>query len=371
MSQMHQLAQHDSPCLWFAAERPVVGRVFIAHRNRLVVATKLADPPGGPSVDADGFVSHVRRALGAPVERDPDPGRWPFDLVGEPFEAGDLVDLSRLTSFQRSVLEVTARIPRGMCVTYGDVAKEIGCHHRPVGGAMDANPAPLVIPCHRVVAKHDLGGWVYGEDLKRKLLAHEGANLSTRHSRSARLAPTTTAVVSLAPRPSLEERIRDGESQHAEFKPHAGLRTGKIYDRHEIVKSVCGFLNAEGGELIVGVEDDGSLRGLASEHQTGKQFDRDFFLRFVQQDLLKPHLTQYLSDLVEVLLKEYRGATICVVNVEPSPHRPVYAQPLAKDGDSWGTPDVNKWTCWVREGPATPKYEGQKLSDYILRRWSK
>ena len=263
-------------CQWFMVERPVVGRVFVAHRGRSrVLATKLADPPGGPAMDSTDFVHHLRREFGVLVEADPSPDpSWPFELATEPFQAGDLVDLSRLTNFQRRVMEATARIAPGQLRTYGEVADAIGQQGSAmaVGQAMKSNPAPLVIPCHRVVAKGYLGGWVYGGDLKRRILEHEGVHLPSIGAVAAQ--KPDVVVASRSAQPSLEERIRRGESHHMEFKSHAGLRKGRILDRQKIVSTVCGFLNAEGGELIIGVEDDGRPRGLALEHRPGKRFDR-------------------------------------------------------------------------------------------------
>jgi O-6-methylguanine DNA methyltransferase len=90
------------------------------------------------------------------------------------------VDLSALTPFQRSVLEVACRIVPGQVWTYHRLAEELGrpqCS-RPVGQALARNPVPIVIPCHRVIASNgSLGGYSGGSGLKAKewLLRLEGA----------------------------------------------------------------------------------------------------------------------------------------------------------------------------------------------------
>ncbi len=86
------------------------------------------------------------------------------------------------TAFQRRVWSVMLRIPVGSTRTYGAVAAELGSSARAVGGACRANPVPLVVPCHRVVAATGIGGFgghVDGPELARKrwLLGHEGALL--------------------------------------------------------------------------------------------------------------------------------------------------------------------------------------------------
>ncbi|MDQ5878235.1 MAG: methylated-DNA-[protein]-cysteine S-methyltransferase [Pseudomonadota bacterium] len=83
------------------------------------------------------------------------------------------------TIFQRRVWEQIAAIPCGITRTYGEVAKSLSNAPRAVGQACGANPFPLVVPCHRVIATGGgLGGFSrHGDgfllDVKRWLLAHE------------------------------------------------------------------------------------------------------------------------------------------------------------------------------------------------------
>jgi methylated-DNA-[protein]-cysteine S-methyltransferase len=83
---------------------------------------------------------------------------------------------SPATEFQREVWTALCAIPYGEVRTYGDVADAV---HRPramraVGNANHANPWPVVVPCHRVVAARGLGGYGGGGAVKRYLLALEG-----------------------------------------------------------------------------------------------------------------------------------------------------------------------------------------------------
>ena len=84
------------------------------------------------------------------------------------------------TGFQHRVWDAIRAIPPGVVLTYGQVAKQIGSAPRAVGQACGANYFPLVIPCHRVVAAGDIGGFANHDDdgyflkVKRWLLAHEG-----------------------------------------------------------------------------------------------------------------------------------------------------------------------------------------------------
>ena len=94
--------------------------------------------------------------------------------------AGQPVDCSALDSFAlheesmysriyRAVLEVTY----GTTATYGEIAKKVSTSPRVVGQAMARNPTPLVIPCHRIVAAHGIGGFSPSVEIKEALLEME------------------------------------------------------------------------------------------------------------------------------------------------------------------------------------------------------
>lgn len=83
------------------------------------------------------------------------------------------------TPFQRRVWAALAAIPAGEVRTYGELARALGSSPRAVGGACRANPVPVVVPCHRVVAAAGPGGFAGrtdGSEMQRKrwLLGHEG-----------------------------------------------------------------------------------------------------------------------------------------------------------------------------------------------------
>ncbi len=85
------------------------------------------------------------------------------------------------TSFQRRVWKGLTDIPYGQVVSYGELARRIGMPGaaRAVGQANGANPIPIVIPCHRVIAADGtIGGFSSGLPIKRQLLAHEHIELA-------------------------------------------------------------------------------------------------------------------------------------------------------------------------------------------------
>jgi methylated-DNA-[protein]-cysteine S-methyltransferase len=112
----------------------------------------------------DPFTAEVCRQLRAYL----DEPRLRFDL---PIAVGGTV-------FQRRVWDEVARIPCGETRAYAEVATRTGSGARAVGNACGANRVPLVIPCHRVVGSHGLGGFMNAHGgfclaVKRWLLDHE------------------------------------------------------------------------------------------------------------------------------------------------------------------------------------------------------
>jgi methylated-DNA-[protein]-cysteine S-methyltransferase len=116
---------------------------------------------------AAGGTAEVLRAAADQLEEYFSGKRTRFDLP---------VDLDG-TPFQKEVWLALADIPYGETVSYAELANMVGRPnaYRAVGQANGANPVPIVLPCHRVVASGGgIGGYGGGLDLKRRLLAIEG-----------------------------------------------------------------------------------------------------------------------------------------------------------------------------------------------------
>jgi methylated-DNA-[protein]-cysteine S-methyltransferase len=85
------------------------------------------------------------------------------------------------TDFQQRAWRALRRIPSGTARTYGELAHTLKSAPRAVGGACRANPIPIVVPCHRVVAANGPGGFMGATrgralDIKRWLLVHESTD---------------------------------------------------------------------------------------------------------------------------------------------------------------------------------------------------
>ncbi|MDQ1363505.1 MAG: methylated-DNA-[protein]-cysteine S-methyltransferase [Pseudomonadota bacterium] len=86
------------------------------------------------------------------------------------------------TAFQQRVWQALQKIPAGEVRTYGDLAQQLNTSPRAIGGACRANPLPIIVPCHRVVSRHGLGGYSgdtagTNMDIKIGLLRHEGLEI--------------------------------------------------------------------------------------------------------------------------------------------------------------------------------------------------
>jgi methylated-DNA-[protein]-cysteine S-methyltransferase len=82
------------------------------------------------------------------------------------------------TPFQKKVWQALREIPCGSTLSYGELAEKLTTNARAIGNACRANPIPIIIPCHRIVAKNHLGGYsgaTAGKllDIKKWLLRHE------------------------------------------------------------------------------------------------------------------------------------------------------------------------------------------------------
>ena len=169
-----------------------------ATEGLLDVAYDLADSPVGPllvaatprggwriSFDPGPAPARGERAgaYGARVLRAPRPieeARRQLDayFAGDRSSFGLDVDLDALAPFQRRVLEELRTVEYGRTETYGGLAARIGRPGaaRAVGGALNRNPVPIVVPCHRVVGSDGrLVGYAGGLERKRLLLELEAA----------------------------------------------------------------------------------------------------------------------------------------------------------------------------------------------------
>lgn len=160
---------------WVRVPGPV-GQLYVAFTDHGIAYVRVDSVVAGEA----GFTAGFRERFGRPVlaASRPPAGLLPALRTGR--TGGLRFDLRELRPFQRDVLLATAEIPRGELRPYSWVAAQVGRPKavRAVGTALGRNPVPVLIACHRVVpAAGGTGEYVFGPDLKRRLLRAEGIDL--------------------------------------------------------------------------------------------------------------------------------------------------------------------------------------------------
>ena len=118
-----------------------------------------------PDRHVNGLAADVLKQINVYL-KDP---KWQFDI---PY-------VLEGTPFQKQIWQKLTTIPYGKTCFYSDIARDLGTGPRAVGGACRNNPIPIIVPCHRVLAKSGIGGydgdWGGGKvNIKSHLLRHEG-----------------------------------------------------------------------------------------------------------------------------------------------------------------------------------------------------
>ena len=151
------------------------GRLWVAATEKGIVALSFRRQPAGKLAESllkRGDVRFIRDAIGL----------RPYESALSRFLSGQTsrleipVDLRQQSDFAIAVYRATRAIPAGETRSYAQVAAEVGGRQyaHAVGQALSANPVPIVIPCHRVIASGGgLGGFTGGLTWKRRLLALE------------------------------------------------------------------------------------------------------------------------------------------------------------------------------------------------------
>ena len=159
--------------------------------------------------------------------------------------------------------------------------------------------------------------------------------------------------------PAIGDLIAHGESDHVEFK--SGIRWD--FEKNQVNKSlqeviakeIAGMLNSEGGILLIGIADDGTVLGIEKDLQTLRKPNTDGF-QLALTDIVKAHLGIEYMAYIRTRFELIDGKHICVVLIEKSP-TPVFL----------ATGDVHKF--WVRMGNSTRSLDVKAATRYIQAHW--
>ena len=161
------------------------------------------------------------------------------------------------------------------------------------------------------------------------------------------------------PKPQTLADMLTGENAALEYKSSMrwDLRTQQVNKALEkgIAKTVAGFLNSEGGTLLIGVADDCTVLGIEYDLKTIGRKDRDGYEQKLHQ-VLTDALGAEFSQYQHVSFEESEGKTVCIVRVDPSPE-PVYLT------------DKGATEFYVRVGNTTRPLDMQAANDYIGMHW--
>ena len=154
------------------------GRLVAARTEHGLVRLAYEDCNGGVDAVLEALAARLSpRIVEAPARLDDARRELDEYFAGRRREFDLPIDWALTTPFARRVLQATAAIPFGQTSTYASIAAAAGSPRgaRPTGNALGANPIPIVVPCHRVLASGGgLGGYTGGLSRKELLLGIEG-----------------------------------------------------------------------------------------------------------------------------------------------------------------------------------------------------
>jgi predicted HTH transcriptional regulator len=160
---------------------------------------------------------------------------------------------------------------------------------------------------------------------------------------------------------SIEELIRIGEGENIEFKEtlRYDIRKGESSKEIEksVLKSIAGFLNADGGTLLVGVNDDGVPVGLENDIKTLPKKNRDGLENYLTM-LVKSMIGVNHTKHINVQFDKVSEREICAIHVRPG-RKPAY---LKNHSD-------NKEEFFVRVGNSTQPFSMSQAEEYIRNRF--
>ena len=156
----------------------------------------------------------------------------------------------------------------------------------------------------------------------------------------------------------IKSLLGKGEGKTVEFKStlRTNLHTNQIDKKmeHSVMKTISAFMNTDGGTLLIGVEDDGSILGIEQDNFQNKDNYYRHFTNLVKQYTGNEYLPFIRSEIIPI-----EDKSILKVDCSPS-HKGVFLKV-----------DNNNEEFYVRTGPSTVKLEGSKLLSYVDQRFKK
>jgi membrane protein YdbS with pleckstrin-like domain len=159
---------------------------------------------------------------------------------------------------------------------------------------------------------------------------------------------------------TLQMLLKEGEGMSVEFKQtlRHDVRRKEINKDVEraALKTIAGFMNADGGTLVIGVDDEGKVTGLKYDYETLAKKNRDGFENHLT-NLIKTMIGMKYANYVRTRFDYFQDSEACIVYVEPA-HKPAYIR------NGGGAEDF-----FVRTGNSTQPFSMSEAEEYIKTRW--
>jgi hypothetical protein len=261
----------------------------------------------------------------------------------------------RLSEADTGFKPIVERAARLICTTpeFNDLAKGVGLGNHKAGATDPAERARLRAELDGLVAH------LYG--LTEEEFAHILATFPVVEAsvKDAALA----AYKAFAPKSADQEvaaMIAGGESATVEFKSSARWdlkqNTQNKAMEQVIVKTVAAFLNTDGGTLLIGIDDSGTVLGLENDYKTlGKRQDRAGYENWLMT-LLLDQFGKESSPLVRITFHDMAGQDVSRVAVKPSPKAAYVTEGVAEN-------------LYIRTGNATRQLTTKEAIEYSKHRW--
>jgi hypothetical protein len=160
---------------------------------------------------------------------------------------------------------------------------------------------------------------------------------------------------------NVSEIIQEGEHQNLEFKStfYYDINQEKPNKerKFDITKTIAGFLNADGGTLLVGVEDDGNVYGLEKDYNSSFKKNKDSFLMEFRNNLESSFKDVIVRRHIEYSIQNLNGNEVLLVEIEKA-REPIF---LKKD---------NQKVLFARKGNKTePITDAEEIHEYVQDNW--
>ena len=268
----------------------------------------------------------------------------------------------RLTKGDRFFAEIVERAAKLICTTpeFDDLAQQVGLESHENGTTDEGDRANLRAQLDGMIAHlYHLTESEFTHILSTFSIVPAAAKQSALEAYRTFAPPPGDAEIATL--------ITQGESTTLEFKSTArwNLKEAKKDRTLEevILKTIAAFLNAQGGTLLIGVDDVGAAIGLTPDYNTLQKKNRDGFELWLMGDLLLKELGNDLAPAIVISFHILNGQDICKVTVSPSP-REVFLTLKDKNGQS-------KKLFFIRAGNSTRSLDDpSEMLNYIRDRWA-